>query len=1201
MVTRAKTHRREASISLSGPGKARGWVLVLVLAAIGLLVLCQRSSAELVFSDPEVLNSNAYAVGEKEDDNIWMDTDGAGNWVAVWDSQEDLGGTIGIDYDILVSLSADDGVTWTEAVPLNSHAFTDTETEGDGAPRVATDGLGNWIAVWESTYELGGTIGPDTDILTAYSVDNGLTWSDPVALNTNAAIDAGRDYDPQIATDGAGTWLVVWWSRDDLGGTIGEDEDILVARSTDSGINWTDPVPLNTNAATDWGNDRQVQLATDGGGNWVVIWGTNDDLGGAIGTDRDILVARSTNNGAAWTAPLPLNTNAGTDWGHDGAPHIATDGAGNWVAVWVSNDDLGGTIDGDRDILVARSTDNGANWTAPAPLNTNAAVDGGDDSRPKVATDAAGLWVVLWDSEDDLDAPIGDDADILMAASGDDGVSWTDPGPLNSNATYDEGTDKKLCVATDGAGTWLTAWKSNQWRLEEPERLVIGHDDDILIVCSWDNWATVTDPVPLDPILAADTDNDAAPQVATDGAGTWVAVWLSSEDLGGTIGTDGDILVARSTDNGANWTDAVPLNSNAATDAGDDGKRDGRLLATDGAGNWIAVWESSDDLSGTIGTDLDILVACSSDNGFTWTPPVPLNTNAATDSGDDDEAVVATDGMGNWVVIWDSEDDLGGTTGEDGDILLARSTDNGATWSYPAPLNTNAATDSGGDNDSFLMSDGAGLWLALWESKSDLGGTIGTEGDILLAHSVDNGATWTAPVPLNTNAATDSGEDDNPIAATDGNGNWVVVWHSRENLGGIIGTDNDIFVACSADNGLTWTDPVPIDPFASEDFEHDKRPQVATDGEGTWLVVWGTGNHPSGITGDDSDVLTVCSTDNGATWSVPAALNTNAATDFGDDAEPVVASDGAGNWVVVWESSDDLDGTIGSDLDILFSRATDAPAVLDLAVSPSVAPLFSPSGSVLATASASPNAADDSTLITITATIDETGTGGSSVFSAQFTVDGIVFFALDPADGAFDEVTEDVTVTFSLASVGIVEPGVYEVCVTGTDENGVTGLGERVYLVVYDASAGFVTGGGWIWSPQGAYTPNADAEGKANFGFVSKYKKGASEPTGNTEFRFAAVDLNFHSDNYEWLVVAGAKAMFKGTGTINDEGPFKFMLTAGDGDLKNNGSPDTFRIRIWEEDDGAEITIYDNQMGDTDDADATTELGGGSIIIHTQK
>jgi hypothetical protein len=145
---------------------------------------------------------------------------------------------------------------------------------------------------------------------------------------------------------------------------------------------------------------------------------------------------------------------------------------------------------------------------------------------------------------------------------------------------------------------------------------------------------------------------------------------------------------------------------------------------------------------------------------------------------------------------------------------------------------------------------------------------------------------------------------------------------------------------------------------------------------------------------------------------------------------------------------------------------------------------------------------------------------------------------------------------------------------------------DNTMLVVYEPSGSFVTGGGWIWSPAGAYADDLLLEGKANFGFISKYKKGAQVPTGNTEFVFHAADLNFHSNSYDWLVVTGSNyARFKGVGTINGSGAYKFMLWAGD-------APDTFRIKIWWEDGEIENVVYDNGMDQT--------IGGGSIVIHTK-
>jgi hypothetical protein len=173
-------------------------------------------------------------------------------------------------------------------------------------------------------------------------------------------------------------------------------------------------------------------------------------------------------------------------------------------------------------------------------------------------------------------------------------------------------------------------------------------------------------------------------------------------------------------------------------------------------------------------------------------------------------------------------------------------------------------------------------------------------------------------------------------------------------------------------------------------------------------------------------------------------------------------------------------------------------------------------------------------------------------------------------------------------------PGVYEIALSVTDNDGGVGQSNFRYVVVYDPEGGFVTGGGWIDSPEGAYLFDPALSEKANFGFVSKYKKGATLPTGNTEFNFKAGDLNFHSDTHDWLVVTGSDyARFKGTGTVNGGicatgDPYKFHIWAGDGD------PDTFRIKIWCEDEGTgeEMDLYDNGFDQA--------IGGGSIVIHTK-
>jgi hypothetical protein len=182
--------------------------------------------------------------------------------------------------------------------------------------------------------------------------------------------------------------------------------------------------------------------------------------------------------------------------------------------------------------------------------------------------------------------------------------------------------------------------------------------------------------------------------------------------------------------------------------------------------------------------------------------------------------------------------------------------------------------------------------------------------------------------------------------------------------------------------------------------------------------------------------------------------------------------------------------------------------------------------------------------------------------------------------------------------------GIYPVTLVVCDPSAACDTNETS-VVVYDPSAGFVTGGGWIDSPPGSCGPGApngvcagDATGRANFGFVAKYKRGATVPDGQTEFVFQAGNLNFHSAAYDWLVVAGKdRAQFKGAGSINGVAGYEFMLTAYDGAAA--GARDGFRIKIW----AADSLVYDNRAGMDDEPSQgnTLPISGGSIVIHPKR
>ena len=140
--------------------------------------------------------------------------------------------------------------------------------------------------------------------------------------------------------------------------------------------------------------------------------------------------------------------------------------------------------------------------------------------------------------------------------------------------------------------------------------------------------------------------------------------------------------------------------------------------------------------------------------------------------------------------------------------------------------------------------------------------------------------------------------------------------------------------------------------------------------------------------------------------------------------------------------------------------------------------------------------------------------------------------------------------------------GIYPVDVTVADDDTGSAAGSFQYIVVYEATSRlFVTGGGWINSPAGSYVANASIAGKVTLGFNSRYEDGASAPKGETQFQFQAGNLNFKSASYDWLVISGYKAQYRGHGTINGSGDYGFILTAIDGKQPGGGGADRLRSR----------------------------------------
>ena len=242
-------------------------------------------------------------------------------------------------------------------------------------------------------------------------------------------------------------------------------------------------------------------------------------------------------------------------------------------------------------------------------------------------------------------------------------------------------------------------------------------------------------------------------------------------------------------------------------------------------------------------------------------------------------------------------------------------------------------------------------------------------------------------------------------------------------------------------------------------------------------------------------------------------------------------------------------------------------------------------GPVVEHIDATPNPSPVNGPIVLKAVVDDTNSGNSPIFSAEYSLDGKNWVPMAAADGKFDSPVETVVAYLNAQAAA----GIFKFYVRGTDIYGNVGKKECSLLAVYKPGCGFLTGGGWFHSHPGAFKRNLRHWGKAVFGFLSTHEKWATQATDRPEFQFKVPGLNFHSTNYDWLVMdeGGLGAQLKGLGRINGIGNYHFMLWA------NDGSSEGFRVRIWHENEaGKETVVYDNNLDQA--------IEKGKIILSNQ-
>jgi hypothetical protein len=234
-------------------------------------------------------------------------------------------------------------------------------------------------------------------------------------------------------------------------------------------------------------------------------------------------------------------------------------------------------------------------------------------------------------------------------------------------------------------------------------------------------------------------------------------------------------------------------------------------------------------------------VSRSIDGGSTWTSTTLAGHDAMSDP------MVAA-GVGVWYFGYIAR---GGATGTDFDVFVRRSLDDGASWQPPVPVTVNATFD----DKPYLAARGNEVLVAYADFSF-------SPAKVRATRSLDSGQTFGSTVVLaNTSVG---GNGASPVIAPDGT--YYVFW--RDSF------QESLWMSKSTDQGSSWSTDTAIadmDPLPSTlpgGFRMVNLPVAAICPlDGSIVVLWN--DEAFG----DADILAVRSEDAGATWSLPTRVN----------------------------------------------------------------------------------------------------------------------------------------------------------------------------------------------------------------------------------------------------------------------------------------------------------------------------------------
>ena len=358
---------------------------------------------------------------------------------------------------------------------VNTHTTYDQKNAA-----IAMDERGNFVTVWSSY----GQDGSSNGIFGQRFDPNCGQLGEECQINM---VSSGNQAEPAVAMDAAAGFVVVWQGPESV---ENDQEDIFARRFDPNGLPLGGEFRVNS-----FTNDQQLfpSVAINNDGTFIVVWESNNT---PEENYKAICGQLYDSNGVEFEAEFFINVESSVCR----YPDVVADANGNFAVVWLQ--------DKSSNSIMARLFDpNGTPRTDTFQVNT---VRFNSVTRPSIAMDVAGNFVVAWDGDPNL-AGLDDIHARLYDANG---IPLGEQFLVNTTIA---GAQQYPQVAMNDDGEFIIVWDCRIDPNSESERDIFGRRFDSLGVPLGDEFQ----------INTFVSDDQRNPAVAIGPDGQFVAVWQS--------------------------------------------------------------------------------------------------------------------------------------------------------------------------------------------------------------------------------------------------------------------------------------------------------------------------------------------------------------------------------------------------------------------------------------------------------------------------------------------------------------------------------------------------------------------------------------------------------------------------------------------------------------------------------------------------